>query len=279
MIFSPHNSLCAGPNDPNLDALGGIWKPFIPSSQRSTFAQLGSYLTYVSPNIAAISLNTLSMFAKNKCDSGCHNGQYGDSVLSWLHSVLQQLASDGVGVYISGHIPPTTDYWHNKCVEKYSNLASKYNKTILGHLFAHTHQDNFAILQDPTTTQPIAVATIAPSVLSSYNPSVRQYFYNINTGAILDYTQYYANLTQINTPPYNLVWQKEYSWRHAYGYNSYSVSNWADLSYRISNNATVASQYIKYRYVSSGLTQFLCSKEKAELGACVLHVDKYHSHP
>lgn len=274
----PHNQLCLGPNDPNLGNLSAIWRQFIPQSQLSTFEQFGTFLTYAGNNLAVVSLNSLAMFKKNTCASGCHTGEAGDLVLAWLHSVLKQLHQDGVGVIISGHVPPIGDYWHTKCIEKYSELASKYQSTIIGHLYAHTHQDNYGLLTDPTSNKPVGVVNLAPSGVSTYNPSIRQYSYNVNNGALLDYNQYYTNLTSDNQA-HSLYWQKEYTWTQAYNYRSWSLNNWVDLDHRITTDSSVRQRYINYRYVSSGLTQFMCTPAEAELGACVLHIDKHSQHP
>lgn len=274
----PHDQLCMGPNDPNLGNLSNIWRPFIPQSQMSTFQQMGSFLTYAGNNVAVVSLNTLAMYKKNKCDSGCHAGQAGDLVLAWLHSVLKQLQADGVGVYVTGHVPPVGDYWHTKCAEKYAELAAKYHSTILGHLYAHTHQDNYGLLNEPSSGAPVAVVNIAPSGVSTYNPSIRQYVYNVQNGALLDYNQYYANLTADNAS-HKLIWQREYTWSQAYHYNSWTLANWVDLDNRISTNPATRQRYLNYRYVSSGLSQFMCSPQQAEIGACVLHIDKHSMHP
>ena len=145
----PHDTLCFGPGDYNLGNLSSIWSSFIPASQQSNFLKMGSFWTSVRPNVIVVSLNSMAMFKKNHCASGCHSGDPGAQVLDWLHDVLRSASASGTTVYISGHIPPVPDFWHNKCIESYSKLASKFQKTIAGHLFAHTHQDNYAILQDP----------------------------------------------------------------------------------------------------------------------------------
>lgn len=275
----PHDTLCLVPNDPNLGNLSQIWAPFIPASQQATFRQIGSFYTDVSPQIMVVSLNTLEMFRRNKCSAGCHSGDPGDMVLSWLRSVLVTAQNRGATVYISGHVPPVADFWHNKCLENYAKLATEFQKIIAGHLYAHTHQDNYALLQNPSTGSTCAVINVAPSGVSSYNPSIRQYLYNPNTGFLNDYIQYFSNLTRINLSK-QLVWEKEYQWSQTYGYRQWSLNNWIDLDQRISQQASLRDTYIKYRYVSSGLTQYMaCSPQMEAAGACVVHRDRNHAHP
>lgn len=274
----PHDQLCMGPSDPNLGNLSLIWSPFIPYSQMNTFKQLGSYVSSVTEQISVVSLNSMAMFKRNRCGSGCHSGQPGEQVLNWLHDVLQSASAAGKTIYISGHIPPTTDFWHNKCLERYSALVTTYGSIIAGHIYAHTHQDNFAILKDPSTGNPNGVVTIAPSVLSTYNPSIRQFLYDEQSGFLTDYVQFYANLTQSNDQR-RISWQAEYSWRKAYGYTTWTLPNWVNLDSRISSNPWTTALYLKYRYVSSGLSQFLCSPTQAASGACVVHPDKHHPRP
>lgn len=272
----PHDQLCMGPNDVNIANLSAIWAPFIPSDQQSTFKQLGCYTRRISSTLWVISVNSMVMYKKNKCGSGCHSGDNGDYVLSWINEQLKLAQASGATVYLTGHVPPVADFWHNKCLEKYSDLASKYSGTVAAHLYAHTHQDNYAFLHDLNTGNAVAVVNIAPSGVSTYNPSVRQYSYNVASGVITDYVQFFANLTNINTPPHMLAWHKEYSWREAYGYSAWTLNNWIDLDQRIAAQPTVSYQYLTYRYVSSGLTQFMaCSQAAADAGLCVLHLDKY----
>lgn len=272
----PHDQLCMGPNDPNIANLSSIWAPFIPSDQQATFKQLGCYTKKISPNLWVIAVNTMVMYKKNKCGSGCHSGDNGGAVLDWIHEQLRQAEASGATVYLSGHVPPIPDFWHGKCMEKYSTLASKYSRTVAAHLYAHTHQDNYAFLSDPVSGNVVSVVNIAPSGVSTYNPSLRQYSYNTASGLITDYQQFFANLTNVNLQPHMLAWHKEYSWRESYGYNAWTLNNWLDLDQRIGSQPDTKWKYINYRYVSSGLTQFMaCSPSAAASGLCVLHMDKY----
>lgn len=275
----PHNVLCLRPNDENLGNLSQIWKDFIPPSQMPIFLGLGSYVKDVTPKIQIVSLNTMSMYNRNPCSLGCHRGQDGHMVLSWLESVLAAAQQQGKRVIISGHIPPVAEFWFDQCVNQYSELSTNYQTVIMGHLYGHTHQDNFGIIpESKNASNAVGVINIAPSVVSTYNPSIRQFTYIPESGTILDYTQFFSNLTTDNASG-NLQWLREYTWSSAYGYPTWSLSSWVDLSTRIQTNPMIKSLYITYRYVSSGMTQFrTCTPHAEAAGLCAIHRDQFHNH-
>ena len=64
----------------------------------------------------------------------------------WLESMLCLAMIHEVKVIIVGHIPPIigTDSgkpeWHEKYVNKYKEIITKYSSTIVTQLFGHVHQ-------------------------------------------------------------------------------------------------------------------------------------------
>lgn len=79
-------------------------------------------------------------------------------------------------MHIIGHIDPS------KCLNSWSRnyyaIVNRYESTITGQFFGHTHKDEIKIFYDMVnTSRPVGVAYIAPSVTTeSYlNPSYRVY--------------------------------------------------------------------------------------------------------
>ncbi|XP_016120244.1 acid sphingomyelinase-like phosphodiesterase 3b [Sinocyclocheilus grahami] len=71
-------------------------------------------------------------------------------------------------VHIIGHIPP------GLCLSSWSwnyyHIVNRYESTITGQFFGHTHVDEFQMFYDEDTlTRPLSVAFIAPSVTTYVN--------------------------------------------------------------------------------------------------------------
>lgn len=73
-------------------------------------------------------------------------------------------------------------------------------------MFSHTHDDSFSVVKD-TLENPISVMYIAPSVttLAKHYPSFRLYQFDSSTFEIVDYFQYYGNITSANEND-NMEW-------------------------------------------------------------------------
>jgi len=52
-----------------------------------------------------------------------------------------------VQVWISGHVPPSSDNFFPDCYVRYTELSLRYQDTILGHLYGHMNADHFFFLQ------------------------------------------------------------------------------------------------------------------------------------
>lgn len=135
--------------------------------------------------------------------------------LAWLANTLQQSETDGEKVHIIGHIHPDDclDSWQ----ENFYRIITRYEATVTGLFFGHSHVDEFKILYDPQNkTRAYAISYISGSVTTySYlNPNYRIYTidgaYKNSTYQVLDHENFYMNLTDANLTM-KPKWQKEYS--------------------------------------------------------------------
>uniref|UniRef100_A0A1I8HQK6 Sphingomyelin phosphodiesterase n=1 Tax=Macrostomum lignano TaxID=282301 RepID=A0A1I8HQK6_9PLAT len=97
-----------------------------------------------------------------------------DDQLQWLIGVLQRAESNGEKVHILGHIPSS------ELIKGYSwnyfKIAERYESTITGHFFGHTHHDELGVYFDPAnTTRAFGTAYIVGSLKTDGNPSYRVY--------------------------------------------------------------------------------------------------------
>lgn len=77
-----------------------------------------------------------------------------------------------------GHIPPGQSDCLSVWSRNFNDIVNRYENTIAGHFYGHTHFDEFAIFFDKeNTTRPFATAYVAPSITTFYSgkPTFRVY--------------------------------------------------------------------------------------------------------
>ncbi|GLV41068.1 uncharacterized protein CBL_04592 [Carabus blaptoides fortunei] len=166
-------------------------------------------------------------------------------------------------VYLVGHHPPGADErqrgalppphtaysdHHNR---RYLRLIRKYADIIVGQFFGHLHSDTFRIIYNEKG-RPISWAMVAPSVSprrtsdGPNNPGLRLYKFDTDTGQILDFTQFFLDLTNANKM-LEVEWIPEYNFTSHYGLSTItplSLHNLADKFTQISvSENTVFSRY------------------------------------
>ncbi|NXY85980.1 ASM phosphodiesterase, partial [Alcedo cyanopectus] len=104
-------------------------------------------------------------------------------------------------VHIIGHIPP------GHCLKAWSwnyyRIVGRFEGTVTGQFFGHTHLDEFELFYDEETlTRPLGIAFIAPSVTTyvNLNPGFRVYevsgAYPGSSYSVLDHETFILNLTE-----------------------------------------------------------------------------------
>jgi sphingomyelin phosphodiesterase len=144
------------------------------------------------------------------------NGQ-----LTWLIEELQAAENAGQRVWLISHIPSGNvdhfrDYSHY-----FDQIIQRYEATIAGLFFGHTHTDEFQIAYSDYKNRNWDTATamgyVAPSMTpTSGPPSFRVYDIDPETFAVMDFTQYIANISEpsFQTKP---TWIPYYSVKKDYG--------------------------------------------------------------
>jgi sphingomyelin phosphodiesterase len=171
------------------------------------------YTLYLFPGLRVVSLNM------NYCDSGNYwlliNSTDPLGQLEWLVDVLQGSENINEKVHILGHIHPSSCMLSWSTV--YYNIVNRYEDTIVGQFFGHSHSDYFQVFYDLNNiTRATNVLYIAPSVTTySYlNPGYRIYTvdgaYDNSSYRVIDHESYYLNITEANFIGHP-VWKFEYS--------------------------------------------------------------------
>lgn len=206
------------------------WAPWLPETALKTLRYGGFYTLEIQPGLRVVSLNM--NFCAQENFWLMINSTDPANQLQWLVQVLQSSEDKGEKVHIIGHIPP------GLCLGSWSwnyyHIVNRYESTIAGQFFGHTHTDEFQIFYDEETlTRPLSVAFVAPSVTTyvNLNPGYRVYVLDGNypntSWMVIDHETYILNLTEANhvskapwSPDPDPKWTLLYRAKEAYGLQS-----------------------------------------------------------
>jgi hypothetical protein len=168
---------------------------------------LGYYAAYPVRGLRLIALNTVIYNAKFKAVDGTTQMTDGNLQMEWLSAQLADAASKKEKVYIAMHVPPGTDAYsgrpmwkiqtpgENAWLNTFLTLTAKYQNTISGIFYGHTHMDEVRRLYDSTGRNITTVAISCPGVTPQHNnnPGFKTVQYNPSTMDLVDFTTYYTH--------------------------------------------------------------------------------------
>jgi len=111
--------------------------------------------------------------------------------------------------------------------------------------------------------------------VGSNNPGIRLYNYSRQTLHIVDYTQYFLNLSSADATGH-ANWMVEYHATRAYGIQTIDAASLSNVVQRFANNSELFGRYYLYNSVSRDLSNCtgLCKKEQI-CAASEVDLDKY----
>lgn len=185
-------------------AMADEWRPWLSEEALKTLRFGGFYTMKIQPGLRVVSLNM--NFCSRENFWLLVNSTDPANQLQWLVHILQASEDKGEKVHIIGHIPP------GLCLSSWSwnyyHIVNRYESTVTGQFFGHTHVDEFQMFYDEATmSRPLGVAFIAPSVTTyiNLNPGYRVYYvdgnYTTSSRMVLDHETYILNLTEANQKP------------------------------------------------------------------------------
>lgn len=219
------------------DELYDIWSKWLPEYSMSHIKRGAYYSVYLREKLKLISLNM------NYCNNLnwwlLLNSTDPADELSWMISELQTAELMSEKVIIIGHIPPGT----NDCLQvwsrNYYKIINRYEYTIIGQFFGHTHMDEFEMFYDDQSTSQFSslrassVAHIAPSATTfgRVNPGYRIYSLDGGDYNMLDLETYFVNLTLANerSPSHELQFQLSYSAKRDLNMSDLTPASWHKL--------------------------------------------------
>jgi sphingomyelin phosphodiesterase len=220
-LFPPKNQ-ADGNNQWAYDALAEDWLAITGISSVQSADEYGSYSAiHPNSNLRIISYNSIFYYKFNfymyeEPMAKDPNGQF-----EWLIKELQAAEDAGQRAWLISHIPSgVSDHFHDYS-QYFDQIVQRYEATIAGMFYGHTHMDEFQIAYSDYTNRNWETATamgyIAPAMTPTEGPpSFRVYEIDPDTFGVLDYTQYIAN---ISDPAYQTKpeWIPYYSAKSAYG--------------------------------------------------------------
>ncbi|XP_067881478.1 acid sphingomyelinase-like phosphodiesterase 3a [Heterodontus francisci] len=214
------------------NAAADMWKQWLTRDARRTLLKGGFYTqvfncSVTQQTLRIISLNTNLYYSPNKVTERIPDpaGQF-----VWLEDTLEKAQQNKEKVYLIAHVPPgylpdsvSTTAIREKDNERLVQILRKYSDIIVGQFFGHTHRDSIMVLLD-NQGNPISSLFVGPAITPhrsvligvTNNPGLRLYKYDVNDYSLLDFWQYYLNLTEANEEK-QPDWKLEYIMTVAYG--------------------------------------------------------------
>ncbi|XP_042355498.1 sphingomyelin phosphodiesterase [Plectropomus leopardus] len=265
------------------DTMAKEWAPWLPEQALKTLRYGGFYTSEIQPGLRVVSLNM--NFCAQENFWLMVNSTDPANQLQWLVHILQASEDKGEKVHIIGHIPP------GLCLGSWSwnyyHIINRYESTITGQFFGHTHLDEFQMFYDEATmTRPLGVAFIAPSVTTyvNLNPGFRVYYvdgnYKGSSRLVLDHETYILNLTEVNhgpgapsSPQQNPKWTLLYRATEAYGLTSLFPSDYDGLMQTFIKNDRVFQKFWYLRH--KGHVSEPCKETCKTTVICFLRSGRY----
>ncbi|XP_018547609.1 sphingomyelin phosphodiesterase [Lates calcarifer] len=265
------------------DTMAEEWSAWLPEQALKTLRYGGFYTVEIQPGLRVVSLNM--NFCARENFWLMVNSTDPANQLQWLVHILQASEDKGEKVHIIGHIPP------GLCLGSWSwnyyHIVNRYESTITGQFFGHTHLDEFQMFYDEATmTRPLGVAFIAPSVTTyvNLNPGYRVYYvdgnYRGSSRLVLDHETFILNLTEANhrpeaplSPEPNPKWTLLYRATEAYGLSSLFPSDYNGLMRAFINNDRVFQKFWYFRH--KGHVSEPCKETCKTTVLCFLRSGRY----
>ncbi|KAK9968276.1 hypothetical protein ABG768_002610 [Culter alburnus] len=232
------------------DTMAKEWASWLPEEALKTIRHGGFYTVEVQRGLRVVSLN-MNFCARENYWLMVNSTDPADQ-LQWLIRILQESENKGEKVHIIGHIPPGLCL--NSWSWNYYHIVNRYESTIAGQFFGHTHVDEFQMFYDEETlTRPLSVAFIAPSVTTyvNLNPGYRVYYVDGNypgsSRMVLDHKTFILNLTLANNRPSkpdpSPIWTLLYRASEAYNLSTLFPSDMDGLTKVMVNDDRVFQRF------------------------------------
>ena len=266
----PDNASYPIQQQPNYEAVSAAFSNYgwlsASDAQELINTGLGIYRTKTAEGLVIISLNSDAWYYFNFYAYIGVNRVDQSGVLSKLIDYLLEAEAADDPVWIIQHVNVGGGGTYNALPapsDLYYQIVDRFNNTIRGNFFGHTHSDEFGVFYTNNGTvksadTAISVGWIMPSVTpyTNLNSGFRYYLVDPDTFYVMDAITYYANIT--NAPYWAFLgdaqWEFEYSARDTYDSQKSLASTdplgpafWHNVAEDIAANDTLFHTYTDLR--------------------------------
>jgi len=161
----------------------------------------------------------------------------------WLKEELLIAERNNEKVYILGHHPPGINEdvkmlpnWIPNKLKIFHEIFKRFNNTIIAGFYGHKHIDSFRLFLNENRI-PFGINLMGSAITSwqNRNPGARLFKFDRNNFKLLDYTEFYTNLTEANLNR-RMEWKKSYTFSEEYGSNDLSPMGFFNLWKKLKND-------------------------------------------
>ncbi|KYR02711.1 metallophosphoesterase domain-containing protein [Tieghemostelium lacteum] len=276
----PQHQIAVGPNW-LLNQVAEIWSPFLSNDSLETVKVGGYYSELFEPGLRIVSLNTVFYYTQNK---QCTNQSDPAGQLAWLNETLSMARQNQEKVLVIAHVAPgycvkySVFNFHFQFNDIYLETFGNYSDIIIAHIYGHEHTDNYRLYYSQPSSvviqpewdeidqflamtkqqMPSGVMFMSPSLtpyMDPYvpalpnNPSLRMFQYNTTSYQLLDYLQFWSNLTD-NIMTNQINWMLEYKAKDFYHVEALDPISMYEAYLLIENTEEMLDIYHYYNSVS-----------------------------
>ncbi|KAG8182725.1 hypothetical protein JTE90_026176 [Oedothorax gibbosus] len=290
--------------------LGG-WDQLIPKEAWPDFIQGGFFSMLVKPKLRVISLNTILWYTNNKLTEDIADPA---NQFKWLGQLLKNATKASEKVYIIGHVAPgfysrtipgkkgDSTYHPNKLVT-FNRILHYFSNIIIGQMYGHYHIDMFTVSQYGTGNfegSALLASSVTPwhqadlaNVSIPVNPSIRLMHYSLQDSTLLDYDQFYMNLTKANAnhesseETASQLYEKLYTFTEFYEVKDLSTPSLVAIYEKLKQDPKLFESF--YVFLSAGERSTACDAtckvaqlcgmactSLSEYNECMRNVDSVH---
>ncbi|KAG8235544.1 hypothetical protein J437_LFUL015081 [Ladona fulva] len=267
--FYPQNQLPPR-RHPTYKKVADMWRHWLPTEAIDSFEKGGYYtIEQKVRRLRLVALNTNLYYRANRQTGGggiagghgerrgLGNGGNGFGSGNIAMGTVDEEEDDPAGqwrwlegVYLVGHVPPGVDERRPNSMNS-GAFKERFNKKYL-HLVRNSSDITTRIPSESSTMREEMTPWRTPS--GANNPGLRLYKFDTDTGQVLDYVQYFLNLSSANHRDH-AEWQVEYNLTSLYGLPNVSAASLHELAETFRSGPTVdnsASFYGGYGYSNGG---------------------------
>ncbi|KAL9055736.1 MAG: hypothetical protein Q9162_003372 [Coniocarpon cinnabarinum] len=266
----PENASYPVQSQYNYEAVQAAWTNYgwlsAEDAQSVVSTGLAIYRTKTPEGLVIISLNSDAFYYFNFYSYINIATVDNTGVLTNLIDYLLDAEKADEPVWIMQHVPPGGSSSYNSLPQPsdlFYQIVDRFNNTIRGTFFGHTHSDEFSVFyaNNATSQTPedaVAVAWIGPSVTpyTNLNAGFRYYLVDPDTFLVRDSINYIANISNaaLWETQGDVDWEFEYSARGTYDAGNLLPADapldgefWAEIAFGIAVNETLFERYTDLR--------------------------------